>query len=119
MLEPFGWLTGRARRPARRNDGAFRSIETRRGTYFVRWDPDAVSALIDSEGLSADDLGVQDPSTRQRLVRDLLLLGLEDELLHGVQPSGSAISRLARSLIRMTAPAGWTVPTAACFNPAT
>jgi hypothetical protein len=119
MFGPFGWLTGRTRRPARRQDGAFRSIETRRGTYFVRWDPDAVSALIDSEGLSADDLGVQDPSTRQRLARDLLLLGLKDELLHGPQPSGSAISRLARSLIRMGSPAGRTAPTVACFSPAT
>ena len=110
MFESFGWLRNKTRRPTRRQDGLFRSIKTRRGTYFVPWDPGAVSALIDSEGLRADDLYVQDPKARQRLARDDLVLG--------PRPAGSAISRLARSLIRMGAPAGRMAPTAACFNPA-
>jgi hypothetical protein len=118
MFESFGWLRNKTRRPTRRQDGLFRSIKTRRGTYFVPWDPGAVSALIDSEGLRADDLYVQDPKARQRLARDLFLLGLRDDLVLGPRPAGSAISRLARSLIRMGAPAGRMAPTAACFNPA-
>lgn len=119
MFESFGWLTGRTRRPARRQDGAYRSIATRRGTYFVRWDPDAVRALIDSEGLRADDLDVQDPNARQRLARDLFLLGLKDDLALGPRPAGSAISRLARSLVQMGVPSARMASTAACFSPAT
>ena len=119
MFESFGWLTGRTRRSGCRQDGAFRSIETRRGTYFVHWDPDAVGALIESEGLRADDLDVQGTKARQRLARDLFLLGLKEDLAVGSRPAGSPISRLARSLVKMERPSVRMAPAAARFSPAT
>ena len=74
----------------------FRKLETVRGTYFVEWRPAAVKALIAAEGLGAADFARDRPMEIHRLARDLLLLGLQDELESGRR---SPIARLARSLV--------------------
>lgn len=75
----------------------FRRLETVRGRYFVDWEPDSVNALLAAEDLSAEDLRETSPGELHRLIRDLLLLGLRDEL---ESCRRSPITRFARSLMR-------------------
>jgi len=87
----------------------FRKLETARGTYFVEWRPPAVKALIAAEDLRAADFAENRPLEVHRLARDLLLLGLQDELESGRR---STIARLARSLVHRR-PGGTATPSPA------
>lgn len=75
----------------------FRKLETTRGSYFVDWQPETVNALLATQGLSADDLTETRPGELHQLTRDLLLLGLRDEMESGRR---SPIARFARALMR-------------------
>jgi len=74
----------------------FRKLETSRGDYFVRWSPDHVAELLSSEALRPEEFVTADRGRRQRLVKDLFLLGLQDELGYG---GPSVITRYARALM--------------------
>ena len=73
----------------------YRKLETRRGDYFVPWSPEHVAALIRAEALRPDELAMTDGARRHRLVKDLFLLGLRDEMGRG---GPSVITRYARAL---------------------
>jgi hypothetical protein len=78
---------------------SYRKLATRRGDYFVRWAPEHVTALLCAEALRPEDFLPDDPARRHRLVKDLFLLGLKDELGRG-RPS--VITRFARAMMRRT-----------------
>jgi len=75
----------------------FRKVETTRGSYFVDWRPATVNALFMAEGLRPEHLTETRPGELHQLTRDLLLLGLQDELESGKR---SPIARFARALMR-------------------
>jgi len=96
----FDFLALFARQPFRRarsSRGRFRKLETRRGSYFIDWQPETFKALLATECLSADDLVESRPGDLHRLTRELLLLGLQDEMESG---RDSPIARFARSVMR-------------------
>ena len=74
----------------------FRKLETVRGNYIVEWQPGSINALLRHEYLSAEDFQVSDPKELKALIRDLLLLGLQDEF---ETCRRSPITRLARGLM--------------------
>jgi hypothetical protein len=96
----FEFLSMFARWPFSRGTDSpsrFRKLETARGCYFVPWQPEVIKSLLATENLSADDLRESSRGDLHRLTRDLLLLGLQDEMETGRR---SPIARFARSLIR-------------------
>ena len=76
--------------------GGFRKLETSRGDYFVRWSAEHVNELLRSERLRPDEFVASDRGRRHRLVKDLFLLGLQDELGQGAP---SVITRYARAIM--------------------
>lgn len=76
---------------------AYRSLSTRRGTYFVNWSPEDVKALVEQEALAPADLACADRAELHSLTRDLFLLGLQDEL---ATQGESSITGFARQLMR-------------------
>jgi hypothetical protein len=82
--------------PKGHQTGNFRKLETVRGNYIVEWQPGSINALLRHENLSADDFRVSDPKELKSLIRDLLLLGLQDEF---ETCRRSPITRLARGLM--------------------
>jgi len=89
--------TGVNRRVATAGGGrGFRKLKTSRGDYFVRWSPDHVAELLCSEALRPEEFVTTDRGRRQRLVKDLFLLGLQDELGQG---GPSVITGYARALM--------------------
>jgi hypothetical protein len=97
MFEFLSLLTPRSSSRRRDPGTQFRKVETTRGSYFVDWRPETVNALLLSEGLRPEHLTETRPGQLHKLTRDLLLLGLQDELESGLR---SPIARFARSLIR-------------------
>jgi hypothetical protein len=85
----------------------FRKLDTERGSYIVEWQPGSINALLRQEGLSARDIRVSEPRELQRLIRDLLLLGLQDEF---ETCRRSPITRLAQALMRRKHHMGATRP---------
>jgi len=75
----------------------FRKLDIMRGSSFVQWEPRAISALLSSERLSADDLEICDPQQLHRPIRELLLPGPRDEM---ESCRRSSMKQLARSLMR-------------------
>lgn len=100
MFDSFTWLARQAERVAATGAPGFRKLKTRRGDYFVDWSPGSVNALIESEGIAAGELLIEDPRDLHRLTRELFLLGFRDELDTGAAPSISPVSRLARELLQ-------------------
>lgn len=97
MLDCFSLLAKHF--PPDRQPGTehFRKLQTVRGDYIVEWRPGSINALIRHENLSAEDFRVGDPGELKTLIRDLLLLGLQDEF---ETCRRSPITRLARTLMR-------------------
>ncbi len=96
----FEFLSLFARQPfsqKRASRRRFRKLDTTRGSYFIDWRPETVKALLAEEALCANDFREGSPGDLHRLTRDLLLLGLQDEMESGRR---SPIAGLARSLMR-------------------
>jgi hypothetical protein len=78
----------------------YRRLTTRRGTYYVPWERPAVAALIRSEGLGWRDFLTGDRTRLQALARDLFLLDLGRAMAPPYDEADSALTRLARRLVR-------------------
>ena len=97
MLDCFSLLAKRFPPDGLPRTENFRKLATVRGDYIVEWRPGSINALIRNENLSAEDFRIGDPRELKTLIRDLLLLGLQDEI---ETCSRSPITRLARTLMR-------------------
>ena len=93
----------------RHNNGAessparLRRLATSRGHYIVNWEPSHLNYLIESEGLKPEELIAGDPEGLHGLVRELFLLGLQDEMAGDEFGDArvSSITRFARKLLRI------------------
>lgn len=101
MFDCLSLLARQIPRSPSGTDVEFRKLDTLRGSFFVQWEPRAINALLSSERLSAEDLEIPDPRHLHRLIRELLLLGLRDEM---ESCRRSPITQLARSLMRRKRP---------------
>ncbi len=97
MLDCFSLLAKRFPPDGLPRTENFRKLATVRGDYIVEWRPGSINALIRHDNLSAEDFRVGDPGELKTLIRDLLLLGLQDEF---ETCRRSPITRLARTLMR-------------------
>lgn len=97
MFEFLSLFAPRAVSPGTATGAKFRKVETTRGRYFVDWRPATVNALFTAEGLRPEHVTETRPGELHQLTRDLLLLGLQDELESGKR---SPIARFARALMR-------------------
>jgi len=101
MLELLSLFAPRTVVPGTATGAKFRKVETTRGSYFVDWRPATVTALFNAEGLRPEHVTETRPGELHELTRDLLLLGLQDELESG---NPSPIARFARALMRRKQP---------------
>ncbi len=84
----------------------FRKIPTRRGDYIVSWEPQHVDFLFRSEKLTPADLSLVNASQARGLIRDLFLLGAQQNAIGTERPAHqtSLISRFARGLLGIYSP---------------
>ncbi len=80
-----------------------RKVITRHGTFIINWTPAEVEYLLASENLIPEDLLVNDRQHLRRLIRDLFLLGLSDELSRGMihRDEPPRLAQFARTLARL------------------
>lgn len=74
----------------------FRSIETRKGVYFVNWSIDALTKLINEEHIRVPDFRFTCDQQCTEFARELFLLALKDSLAHNRE---SPLADFARGLI--------------------
>ena len=96
MFESLSALARQAHRLGSAQSARFEKLRTRRGSYFVTWDPEPVNALLTAEGLNPRELEFDTPRERHRLIRELFLLGVRDEIRSDRE---STITKFARQLL--------------------
>lgn len=96
MFESLSALARQAHRLGSAQSARFEKFRTRRGSYFVTWDPEPVNALLTSEGLSPQELQFDTARERHHLIRELFLLGFRDEIRSDRE---STITEFARQLL--------------------